>query len=181
MSPLRFLAVTMLAVFAVTTLAAAGGLAYGRDALWTDLFGQPDVGAYDFDLPKRTGKPNDSLACPEPSVACANVPVDHWTPVFEAAGPVVFDVARRLIEAMPGAVVVEDQGERLQLRAVVRTPLLRFPDTLSIRVREPAPGQAEVWLYSRSQIGHFDFGANDRRIRDLLRQLQRTFTAAGTG
>jgi uncharacterized protein (DUF1499 family) len=60
--------------------------------------------------------------------------------------------------------VVDDQGERLQLRAVVRTTLLRFPDTLSIRVREPAPGQAEIWIYSRSQIGQFDLGANERRI-----------------
>jgi uncharacterized protein (DUF1499 family) len=61
---------------------------------------------------------------------------------------------------------------------VVRTTLLRFPDTLSIRVREPAPGQAEIWIYSRSQIGQFDLGANERRIGDLLRQLQGTFITA---
>ena len=37
---------------------------YGREASWEAVFGSPDLGPYDFSLPSRTGKLNDSLACP---------------------------------------------------------------------------------------------------------------------
>lgn len=173
MSPLKFLTVILLAIVIVVATLAGGVAAYGREAIWEHLFGPPDLGPYDFDMPTRTGKLNDALACPEDAAPCGSVGMDRITPAFAVDGPSLFAAARDLVAAMPGTEIVDDRPDTLSLRAVVRTSFLRFPDTLSLQVRERAPGESIIWLYSRSQIGHADLGTNERRIRRILRELRR--------
>jgi uncharacterized protein (DUF1499 family) len=173
MSPLRFFGVLTLVILVACGGLAAGAVAYGREALWTDLFGQPDLGPYDFDLPTRTGKPNDALFCPAGSEACFAADVERNTPVFAVSSGDLYGAVRAHLLAMPATQIAEERPERGSLRAVVRTPLLRFPDTVSVRVREDGPGRSVLWLYSRSQIGHADLGTNERRLRRLVRDLRR--------
>jgi uncharacterized protein (DUF1499 family) len=174
MSPFKFLVVILVAVVAVTAVLAGGALAYGREAIWEQIFGPPDLGAYDFDLPKRTGKLNDALACPADAQACREAAMDRITPVYAVDGQTLYAAARDILLRQPGSTVAEENAGTLSLRVVARTPVFRFPDTVSIRVREPAPGEAVLWIYSRSQIGHADLGTNERRIRRVLRELRRT-------
>lgn len=181
MSPAKFLMVILLSVAIVLGLGAAGVVAYGRDAFWETLFGPPDLGPYDFDAPTRTGKLNDALFCPEGSEACFHAGLDRRTPVFAVDAATLYGAARALVMALPGAEVAEEDAARFTLRAVVRTPLMRFPDTLSLRVRQNTPGTAVLWLYSRSQIGHSDLGTNERRLRHMLRSLRRTVPLAPAG
>nr|WP_246734208.1 DUF1499 domain-containing protein [Oharaeibacter diazotrophicus] len=135
----------------------------------TDLFGDPDTGPFDFAHPIRTGWPNDALACPPGECADA-APDIATTPSTRPAADVLADL-RRLVAALPGAVVVEDVPAEGRFRAVVRTPLLRFPDTVSVRVAALADGRTGVWIYSRSKVGSADLGTNRRRLAGLLAGL----------
>lgn len=175
MSPLRFF-ITVLVVIATLAGAAGVGLvAYGRETLWEELAGPPDMGPYDFDMPTRTGKINDALFCPTDDAGCERGAPERLTPVFRASGADLYAAVRAMVTAMPGATVVEDQAEALSFRAVVRSPLLRLPDTVSVHVEDVRPGEATLWMYSRSQIGHADLGANSRRLRAILRALRDRF------
>ena len=168
----------MVVLAVLVGLGAAGLFAYGRDRAWTEMFGPPDLGPYDFELPTRTGKLNDALFCPPATPACEAAAVDRTIPLLATDAAALLAEVRRVVEAMPGAVIVDDRPERLAFRAVVRTPVMRFPDTLSVRVRQEAPGVAGLWLYSRSQIGHADLGANGSRLRKIVRAVRRAFETA---
>ncbi len=175
MSPFRFLMAILLAIAALIGAAGIGFVAYGRDAVWTDLVGPADTGPYDFEQPTRTGKVNDALFCPVGDAACEAAAVDRGLPLYATDAPTLLAAVRETVASMPGADFVEDNPDDLSFRAVVRTPLLRFPDTVSVRVREQAPGLSAVWLYSRSRIGHADLGANERRLRVIQRGLAKRF------
>lgn len=152
----------------VTTGLAAIGL-HGRDRTMTDLSGDPDTGPFDFARPRRTGHPNDALACPPGE--CTDAAPDLITAPSTRPVAAVHADLRRLVATLPGAVFVEEAAAEGRFRAVVRTPLLRFPDTVSARVAPLPDGRSGVWLYSRSRIGTLDFGTNRRRLAALLAAL----------
>ena len=56
------------------------------------------------------------------------------------------------------------------IEAVARTPIMGFRDDVVVRVR-PAPGGARVDARSASRYGRSDLGANARRIRALLEDI----------
>lgn len=172
MSSLKFLVLLLVSLGVVTGLAAAGAVAYGREALWEDLFGPPDVGPYSFDKPTRTGKPNDALACPPG--ACPDVGTVMETHLFAVDAPVLYAAVREEMMDAFRVRMVEEDPRRGHLRAVVFTPLLRLPDTLTAEVRSAAPGRSSLYLYSRSKIGHADLGTNEERLKTLLRHLRWT-------
>jgi hypothetical protein len=55
--------------------------------------------------------------------------------------------------------------------AVARSMLYRFPDDITIRIRQGV-GETRVDLRSASRIGRHDFGANARHIRDFTREIE---------
>jgi uncharacterized protein (DUF1499 family) len=173
--PVRLVAASVLVLALLAAAPFAALLAYGRDAFWADRFGPPDQGPYDFASPTRTGYPNDALACP--AGACDAAAPERATPVFLAEPAEVLAAARALVEAMPGAAFAEMDEDRGHFRAVVRTPLMRFPDTLSLQVGQDAPGRTLLWLYSRSQIGKGDMGANRNRLDRLIENLAQALPA----
>jgi uncharacterized protein (DUF1499 family) len=56
------------------------------------------------------------------------------------------------------------------IEAVARTPIMGFRDDVVVRVR-PAPGGARVDARSASRYGRSDLGANARRVRALLEDI----------
>lgn len=173
MSAGRFL-VTLIVVLGFVFIAAAtAATLYGRDRLWQEAFGGPDLGPVDFSKPTRSGKPNDALACPP--AACPFAEPDRQTPRLDAPPDAVYADLRRRLLAMNGAeVVAEDPGNH-RIRAVVRSRLWRFPDTVSLHVAPDPAGGTDIWAYSISQIGHYDWGGNGRRLSRLLRGLEDRF------
>lgn len=172
MSSLKFLVLLLVSVAFVAGLAAAGAVAYGREALWEDLFGPPDLGAYSFDKPTRTGKPNDALACP--AGACLDVGTVMETHLFAVDAPVLYAAVREEMADAFRIRMVEEDPQRGHMRAVVFTPLVRLPDTLTAEVRSAGPGRSSLYLYSRSKIGYADLGTNEARLKTLLRHLRWT-------
>lgn len=166
------------AVLAALALVAVGGvLAIGRETVWERAFGPPDLGPYDFGKLTRTGKLNDALACP--LGACLGADPTLSVPVFAVKPAVLFAAIRTAVTADPANRLVEDDPARGRLRAVMRTAVFRFPDTLSVEVVSPSPGTATFAAYSRSQIGHADLGANAARLRSLVEALRRALPDAG--
>lgn len=156
---------------------AGGVVAYGRERLLADLFGDPDTGAYDFAAPTRTPVPHDALACP--AAACEAARPDLETLPDPRPPATVFSALRAAAAALPGPDFVAEDTESLAFRAVVRTPWIRFADTLSARVEARPDGGSAVWIYSRSQIGRGDWGTNRARLEAVLRAAGVAYRAAG--
>ncbi|MSR21980.1 MAG: DUF1499 domain-containing protein [Gemmatimonadetes bacterium] len=68
----------------------------------------------------------------------------------------------------------EADDQRGIIRAEVRTFLLGFVDDLRIRVWLDVDAQTRVDVLSRCRTSRPDFGANAKRIRRYLRNLDRT-------
>lgn len=109
----------------------------------------------------RTGKPNDALLCPP---AACRAGADAAPPVYPVAPDRLLAAWRAVLRAQPRATVVAEDPARLLVLAQDRTPVLRFVDTVSIRVL-PAPGGGSTFAaYGRSEVGYGDFGTNRRRL-----------------
>jgi uncharacterized protein (DUF1499 family) len=178
---LRFLLVSILVLSAVglgliAFLVWRGPEPGGIDDLYTRLFGPADLGPVEFETLARRAAPNDSLACP-PGV-CPKAVADLVPPVFGVNGPTLRRALRE-IAAADGAELVYAETSGLTDRFVARTPLMRFPDTVDAMIVDRGPDAATLALYSRSQIGHSDLGANRARLARWLEALGARFPAAG--
>jgi uncharacterized protein (DUF1499 family) len=149
-------------------LGAVGWGAGGLERIYAAVFGPPDLGPVNFATLTRRRTPNDALACPEGF--CGAAAVDLPSPAFpvppERLRVIVADVAA----AEPGVEQVGRDG--LDDRYVVRTRLMRFPDTVNVRIIDLTGGRSTLALYSRSQIGASDLGANKARIRRWLQRIE---------
>lgn len=154
--------------FIVLVLVLAAAAFSLRETAWRLIGGPADQGPVLFENLTRTGKPNDFLLCP-PDL-CANG--DGAAPVFAASGEALLKATLALINEE----VIGEEG--FAFRYVARTPLLRFPDTVSIRIIPLDETRATLAVYSRSLIGHSDLGANRARVENLLAKLQETVKPA---
>lgn len=165
---------SVLTVLGVLLAALAGSIAlrdkpFGIERFWTLVFGPPDLGPVDFTRLVRRTSPNDALVCP-PGF-CGGSRVDVAAPVFAMSAHDLRDKIRSLALAEPGAVQVAEAASGKGDRYVVRTPLMRYPDTVDVLVLPQPEGKATVALYSRSQIGRSDLGANLARLKRWLAAL----------
>lgn len=153
----------------------AGGVAFllwrgeepgGIDDAYALIFGPPDLGSVDFENLTRRSSPNDALAC-HPDI-CGDSQVDFATPVYPIPGARLREIVREVALAQPRTLLVYSARWEEEERFVVRSPLMRYPDTVVARVYGAGPGQAMLGLYSRSQIGHSDLGANRARLERWL-------------
>jgi uncharacterized protein (DUF1499 family) len=156
---------------AVATGLAGVGVGYtlwrgweaGIEKTWAKLFGSSDLGPADFDMLKRRPRPNDALACPK-AVAPKAHP-DFEPPVFQLSADRLRAIANEYVAGEATAALVYADASKRQDRYVVRTRLMRFPDTVDIRILDLGEGRSTLAIYSRSQIGSSDFGTNRKRIK----------------
>lgn len=158
---------TLVAGAGFAALLLRGAAPGGIDDVYTRLFGPPDLGPVDFPTLRRRSSPNDSLACP-PDVCTA--PADMTVPDFPLDG--------ERLRALVLAIAAEDGAEHVfasstqpQDRYVARTRVMRFPDTIDVLIVERDAGRATLALYSRSQIGRSDLGANRARLGRWIARL----------
>lgn len=166
---------SVLTVLGVLLAALAGSIAvqdkpFGIERFWTLAFGPPDLGPVDFTRLERRTTPNDALVCP-PGF-CGAARIDLPAPVFAMPAHDLRQKIRALALAEPGAVQVAEAASGRGDRYVVRTPLMRYPDTVDALVLPQPEGRSTVALYSRSQIGRSDFGANLARLKRWLAALE---------
>ena len=165
---------TVLTILGVLLAAMAGSIALrdkpmGIERVWTMMFGSPDLGPVDFTRLVRRSTPNDALVCP-PGL-CGQAKADIEAPVFSVSAHNLREKVRAIALAEPGAVQVAEAASGRGDRYVVRTPLMRYPDTVDVLVLPQPDGKSTVVMYSRSQIGRSDLGANLARLRRWLGAL----------
>lgn len=177
MSPLRFLGLVFAALFGAFLLLVLAFNTYGREASWEAVFGSPDLGPYDFSVPSRTGKLNDSLACPADD--CRKGIPDIETRRYNLPPASLFAVVEKVVRRLPGKVrVVGANPVNTRLRAIVFSPALRMPSTLSLMITPARGGGSFLYVYSRSQIGYYDLGRNTANVVALIAAIDDQLAAA---
>jgi hypothetical protein len=143
-----------------------------RDATYNLVFGKPDIAIVDFQTLKRRTSPNDALACPRET--CAAKP-DRLTETDKRTRPEIWTVIEGALFARKDdrRSVTEESTPVSETRVyVVRTPSMRFPDVLQVSLTDSPAGGTMIAIYSASQIGYSDMGANLKRIDALLKALE---------
>jgi len=144
----------------VLLLAACGALEPGSVA--PDAMPDPTTLA-------RTGRPNDWLICPK---GACRAEASAAAPSYPVPPARLFEAWRAVLAAQPRATVIAADERRRLLLAQDRTPILRFVDTVSIRVL-PAPDGSTFAAYSRSELGYGDLGTNRERLEAWVGALDR--------
>lgn len=173
-SPLRAtlnLAGRLLTAAIRMTLMAVAALAalflYSPNDFWTHLAGNPDLGPVTFATLKKGPKPNQYLLCPA-DVCRLETPDDEpRTYPLDATA-----LKQRFLAALSGDNIEIVEDRPLGLRFIVRTPLMRFPDTVNVEFLERTGG-ATIALYSRSKLGRSDLGINAKRAKGWIAVLER--------
>lgn len=151
-------------VAAAATIAAAGWLAWGRGS---GAVAEPMPA---FATLKLADTPNQYLILPAGFAADATP--HAVSPIFDIPVQRLERLALEVIRAQPRTVqVAADPAERTYA-FVQRTALLRFPDTVTIRFIALGANAATLAMYSRSKIGHSDFGTNRKRVEEWVSRIR---------
>lgn len=136
---------------------------------WSTVFGPADLGEVRFENVEPVSTPNSYLVCPKE--LCTSRMPDMVPEVYKVSAAELMQLARETWSDEPGTRLVHDSPAALTLRFVQRSKIMRFPDTISVRFIPVNEQQATIALYSRSQIGYSDLGANEDRAELWLGQL----------
>ena len=152
-------------------LAAVALFLIGPERLWAQ-FGPADLGEVDFATLQRRSTPNDALAClPQFCAARPDVPA----PVIARPLRDVFRAVEAALAQEPGLAQVAADAGQGTLRFVQRSRLMRFPDTINVKLVPTPEGGTAVLIYSRSQIGRGDMGVNLARVTRWVGLIQSRF------
>lgn len=162
---------TVLGLAAVLPVVGFVGVAAvkGRDAVWPTLFGPPERAAVSFKDWDRAPGDNEYILCPPdlcpgetngPSPEFA-VPVDDLRAAWE-----------RMVARKPHTDRLSWDEDTMQGDWEVRTPVLRFPDTVTARFLSLGEGRSTLAVFSRSHYGKSDLGTNGRRISQWMDDLR---------
>jgi uncharacterized protein (DUF1499 family) len=130
------------------------GLIFSRGAA-----GVPAPRPVDFATLVLPSSPNTCLLTPTTAPGVGHLHHDPF-PVPVAAA---FAAIRAIAAEQPRTFSLADYPERRQAQWVVRSRLMNYPDIVVAEVA-PAGDGAGLWLYSRSLLGHSDFGVNRERV-----------------
>jgi uncharacterized protein (DUF1499 family) len=120
------------------------------------------------------------LRSPLPKAGFVACPPDYCSAAKAIASP-VFELPRdRLrdywIEVISGEkrlVSVAANPEPWRLVYIQHSPILRFPDIVTVEFVPLGPNRSSIAIYSRSRYGEYDFSKNRKRVERWLVLLQR--------
>lgn len=139
----------------------------GRERLEA-RFAAPPATPVDFATLRKTPKPNQFLVLPAGVGAGAR---DLAAPVFDIPATQLADLWRRQVATGPDVAERRWDAATLSGDYLERTPLMRFPDLISVQFRPLGATSSTLAIYSRSVYGYSDRGVNERRVRQWLDRL----------
>lgn len=143
------------------------GVVIFAQPIWRVLAGPEDLGDVDFAAIAAINASNAYLLCPEH--VCRDAPARP--PVFDRPAAELMQRAKATwTQAYRNALVHEDTAN-LKLRFVHRSAVFGLPDTIVVQFLQMSDTTSTLAIYSRSQIGAYDFGVNKRRIERWLAEL----------
>lgn len=141
----------------------------GIEEVWSLVLGPPDLGPVDFANLDRSATSADALACP--SDLCRAGTADIPSPVYPVPGERLRAIVAEVAREDPRTDLVFQARWAEEDRYVARTRTLRLPDTINVAILGAGQGASTFALYSRSQIGALDFGANRARVERWLGRI----------
>jgi uncharacterized protein (DUF1499 family) len=142
---------------------------YGREESWKVLFGSPDLGPVEFATLQKTSRPNQVLLCPVD--VCKDETPDVMPPVYAVSVDKLRDAFHQIIgqEAHTEQVAADTTSQTE--RYVIRTNLMRFPDTVRVKFIDLGNNTSTLAIYGQAQIGYSDRGVNKARVQRWLNAL----------
>jgi uncharacterized protein (DUF1499 family) len=149
-------------------LYALAALTWGREGLLDRLFGPIVREPVEFATLQLRPTPNQYLVCP--AGYCSATPHAE-SPVFDVPADKLRQAWFRVIERQPRVKLISSDAGNSQFDLEARTPVLLFPDTVTVRFIALGESQSTLAIYSRSHYGHSDLGVNKNRITQWLAEL----------
>ncbi len=121
------------------------------------------------------------LACPPGYCAAAEA---RPSPVFDIPWQRLRDYWGEIVADNHRLAAVETDPEARRYAYIERSPLLRFPDIVTVEFVALGPTRSSVAIYSRSRYGKYDFSKNRKRIERwlaLLQKIAQPAIASGSG
>lgn len=113
------------------------------------------------------GSPNTCLAAPEGAPG----PKPHRIlPPFPVGTERLWAAVQTVAAARPRTTLIAAWPERLQAQWVERSAIMNYPDIIVAQLL-PMGEATGLALYSRSLLGHSDFGVNARRVEAWIAAL----------
>ena len=113
---------------------------------------------------ERTGRPNDFLAAPE---GFAGGKPDLVSPVYAVSAEALLEIAREVLSEQPRTELLASFAAERQLALEQRSALFGFRDSIWLQAVENENGSS-LLIYSRSNVGYWDIGANRGRVESWL-------------
>ncbi|GAK34238.1 hypothetical protein JCM17846_27130 [Iodidimonas nitroreducens] len=142
------------------------GLLFMTPAQLESIFGTKPLPEIDFATLKRPDSPNTYLLCPLNT--CLQSTPDQIAPVFEANPEQLRDRILEFVDKSPNIQTRTMDPANAQYDFIERTPVMRFPDIITVRIYPAGDGGSTLAIYSRSVYGHSDLGANRKRVERWL-------------
>lgn len=153
-----------LAAIGVGIIALAGTLASG-------LYSLPvgKVSAVDFATLSLTQKPNQYLVC---SDGFCRTAAHRVSPVYNMTAKELRERWLEWMTELPKVVLESASSDGFQVTFMERSPLMGFPDLITVQFLPAGERQSAVAIYSRSLYGYSDLGVNRARIERWLGQFK---------
>ena len=134
------------------------------------LFKLKPIGTIDFARLARPVSPNTYLICPPGFSASAP---DQEAPIFPHSRDRLISAWIDLIRNQARVVEIDKSDDGFQRTYVQRTRLAGFPDIITVQFIALSSEACTLAVYSRSQYGRSDFGANRKRVAAWLTDLEK--------
>ena len=102
---------------------------------------------------------------------------DEVAPTFDVKAAILASIWRAVIEDQPRTTILTVSGDGLQIEATQRSALFGFVDRISSRIIPLDSDRTSLVVYSGSTVGYWDLGANRRRLKGWLNELERRISA----
>ncbi|MFQ5622932.1 MAG: DUF1499 domain-containing protein [Paracoccaceae bacterium] len=103
--------------------------------------------------------------------AMSKFPPDAEAPVYGASAEVLAQALDDFVLAQLYAERIAGSPDNLWMTYVQRTPTLRIPDYISVKLVPLADDRSTIAVFSRSRFGYGDMGVNEKRVRGWLATL----------
>lgn len=135
------------------------------NTFWSRIAGNPDLGPVNFETLTKHRKPNQYLLCP--GDICKIETPDDKPALYPMDAK---SLKEKFISVLQGSKVETVAEDERTFRFITRSPILRFPDTVSVEFFD-VEGGSTLAIYARAQLGYADFGANKTRVKGWIEKL----------
>jgi Protein of unknown function (DUF1499) len=110
------------------------------------------------------------LACPPAYCQAAEA---ITTPIFALPWERLHRYWTEVISGQKGVEEIAADPESRRYVYIQHSPILRFPDIVTVEFAQFGPDRSSLAIYSRSRYGRYDFGKNRKRVGKWLALLEK--------